>query len=82
MKYLDTDGSEINWDMIRALSASVADTAIIPLQDVIGLDNDARMNYPSSLNGNWSWRYTEDELTPEMLVRLKELTDIYGRTIK
>jgi 4-alpha-glucanotransferase len=82
MNYLNTDGSEINWDMIRAVWASVADTAIIPLQDVLGLGNEARMNYPSSLDGNWSWRYAEGELTEEMLARLKGLTETYGRVSK
>ena len=82
MNYLNTDGSEINWDMIRAVWASVADTAIIPLQDVLGLGNEARMNYPSSLDGNWSWRYAEADLTEEMLARLKGLTETYGRISK
>ncbi|MGH9821289.1 MAG: 4-alpha-glucanotransferase [Pyrinomonadaceae bacterium] len=80
LKYLRSDGSEINWDLIRAVWASVADTAITPLQDVFGVGNEARMNLPASTSGNWSWRYAEGAITPEMIARLKELTEIYGRT--
>jgi 4-alpha-glucanotransferase len=79
MKYLDTDGSEIHWDMIRAAWASVADTAVAPLQDVLGLGGEARMNLPASTSGNWQWRFGEGDLTDEMADRLAELTEIYGR---
>lgn len=79
LKYLKSDGREINWDFIRALLASVADTAIVPLQDVIGLGNAARMNLPASTAGNWAWRCRYDELTHVMRDRLKELTEVYGR---
>jgi len=47
LRYLNTDGAEINWDFIRAAVASVADTAVFPLQDVLGLGSEARMNLPS-----------------------------------
>jgi 4-alpha-glucanotransferase len=73
---------EIHWDFIRAALASVADLAIIPLQDVLGLGNDARMNLPNSTTGNWSWRYTSNTLTNELRDRLKELTALYGRNLK
>jgi 4-alpha-glucanotransferase len=79
-KYLGTDGSDIHWDMIRAAWASVADTAIAQLQDVLGLDNEARMNLPASTSGNWQWRFKDGDLTDELCGRLKELTEIYGRT--
>ena len=79
MKYLATDGSEINWDMIRAAWASVADTAIAPLQDVLGLGNEARMNLPASMSGNWYWRFKDGDLTDEIAARLRELTEVYGR---
>ncbi|HKP13926.1 MAG TPA: 4-alpha-glucanotransferase, partial [Blastocatellia bacterium] len=61
-KYLDTDGAEINWEFIRAAMASVADIAIIQLQDVLGVGSEARMNVPASEQGNWGWRYTEGAL--------------------
>lgn len=79
MKYLATDGSEIHWDFIRSAWSSVADTAIAPLQDVLGMNNDARMNRPSTSDGNWQWRFAEDSLTPELIARLAELTELYGR---
>jgi 4-alpha-glucanotransferase len=79
LKYLGTDGGEINWDFIRLALASVANTAIIPLQDVLGLGSEARMNVPSRESGNWAWRYTPDQLTPEIRRRLAEMTEIYGR---
>jgi len=79
LQYLASDGTEINWDMIRAAMASVADTAIIPMQDVLGLASDARMNLPASTTGNWTWRM-KDKVVPEGLSgRLRELTEVYGR---
>jgi 4-alpha-glucanotransferase len=80
MKYLDTDGSEIHWDFVRAVWSSVADTAIAPLQDLLGLGTEGRMNLPASSSGNWYWRFDEGALTDEIAARLKELTEIYGRS--
>lgn len=82
LHYLNSDGTEINWDFIRAVLASVANTAIIPLQDVLGLGNDARMNLPASMNGNWNWRYRADALTDTIRDRLKDLTELYGRDLQ
>ena len=82
LQYLNTDGHEIHWDFIRTVLASVADTAIIPLQDLLGLGNDARMNLPNSTSGNWSWRYKTGALTHELAERLKHLTQVYGRERK
>jgi 4-alpha-glucanotransferase len=79
LEYLNTTGTEIQWDFIRAVFASVADTAIIPLQDILGLGSEARMNLPASQQGNWQWRYREGELTVERSQRLKRLTELYGR---
>ena len=79
MKYLATDGHEINWDFVHAVWSSVADTAIAPLQDILGLGNEARMNLPASTSGNWDWRFKEGALTDEILTRLKEMTEVYGR---
>lgn len=79
MKYLNSDGAEMNWDFIRAVLSSVADTALIPLQDLLGLGTQARMNLPASESGNWSWRFRAEDLTAEVSARLKELTEIYGR---
>lgn len=79
LKYLNTKGREINWDFIRAVFASVADIAIIPLQDLLGLGTEARMNLPASTSGNWDWRYRRDQLTDKMLLRLAQLSEVYGR---
>jgi 4-alpha-glucanotransferase len=79
LDYLNTKGREIHWDFIRAVFASVANTAIVPLQDVLGLDTDARMNLPNSTEGNWTWRFKPHALTTAVTTRLKDLSDLYGR---
>jgi 4-alpha-glucanotransferase len=79
MRYLNTDGREIHWVFIRTLLASVADTVLIPLQDVLGLGTEARMNLPATLGGNWRWRYRAGALKPELAERLGELTELYER---
>ncbi|MFU8796568.1 MAG: 4-alpha-glucanotransferase [Dehalococcoidia bacterium] len=79
LKYVGSDGQEINWDFIRLALMSVADTAIIPVQDVLGLGSEARMNLPGTARGNWRWRFTFDMLTDAVRDRLRELTVIYGR---
>jgi 4-alpha-glucanotransferase len=79
LKYLNSDGAEINWDFIRVLSASVADTVIILAQDLLGLGNEARMNLPATLDGNWKWRLQPGELTDEIADRLGEISATYGR---
>ena len=79
LRYLDSDGTEIHWDFIRAALASVADIAIIPLQDVLGLSSDARMNIPASAQGNWGWRFKDGALTDALRRRLRDLTGLYAR---
>jgi 4-alpha-glucanotransferase len=79
MDYLNTDGKEIHWDLIRGVLASVANTAIVPLQDLLGLGTEARMNLPNSTEGNWAWRYQAGALTDKIATRLKDLTQLYGR---
>ena len=73
------EDSEIHWAMIRAVLASVADTAIIPLQDVLGLGTEARMNVPGRIGGNWKWRYRREMLKPGFAERLRTLATIYDR---
>jgi 4-alpha-glucanotransferase len=77
--YLNLDGQEIHWAFIRALMASVADTVVFPLQDVLGLGSEARMNLPATPSGNWRWRVRGGALTPQVSRRLRELTGIYER---
>jgi 4-alpha-glucanotransferase len=79
LKYMATDGTQIHWDMIRLALASVARLTVIPMQDVLGLGQEARMNYPGKAEGNWQWRYSADMLTDELAGRLRELTEMYGR---
>jgi 4-alpha-glucanotransferase len=79
LKYLKSDGTEIHWDFIRAALASVATLSIIPLQDMLGLGSDARMNTPASTDGNWAWRFDASALTDELSARLRELTELYAR---
>jgi 4-alpha-glucanotransferase len=79
LQYLNTSGEEIHWDFIRAVWASVAGRAIAPLQDVLGLGNEARMNLPNSNEGNWCWRYEPRALTQDVALRLREVTRLYGR---
>jgi 4-alpha-glucanotransferase len=78
-RYLSTDGREIHWVFIRALMASVADTVLFPLQDVLGLGSEARMNTPAVPSGNWRWRFEANMLTDDMAARLKEMVTTYDR---
>ena len=73
------DDDEINWVMIRAILASVADVAIVPLQDVLGLGSQARMNLPGKVSGNWKWRYRPGALNAELSHRLRSLVTLYDR---
>ena len=70
---------EINWTMIRTLMGSVADTVLAPLQDVLGLGSQARMNLPASQGGNWQWRFRREQLTAEHVGRLRRLAALYDR---
>jgi 4-alpha-glucanotransferase len=78
-QYLGTDGHEIHWDFIRAVLASVADSAIIPVQDLLGLGRAARMNEPGTSSGNWRWRLAPNALTPAIAARLAALSTAYDR---
>jgi 4-alpha-glucanotransferase len=78
-RYLACEPRQIVSAMIRAALSSVANTTILPLQDVLGLGSEARMNYPSRAEGNWAWRCADRELTPECALRLAELVELYGR---
>ncbi len=79
LRYLGTDGHEIHWDLIRLALSSVAGVAMVPLQDVLGLGSQARMNVPGRTAGNWQWRFRNGEVTPDHAGRLADLTGLYGR---
>lgn len=82
LDYLHSDGKEIHWDFIRAVLSSVANTALVPLQDLLGLGTEARMNLPASTGGNWNWRFKAGALTEELSARLRAMTELYGRVPK
>jgi len=70
---------QVGWEFSRLAMGSVAGIAILPMQDILGLGELARMNRPSTINGNWQWRLSAEEITPEVKQRLRGLTEIYGR---
>jgi 4-alpha-glucanotransferase len=78
-RYVGSDGHDIGWDLIRLAWGSVADYAIAPLQDLLSLGTEARMNLPGRPGGNWQWRFRSDMLTPQAVERLHELTHLYAR---
>ena len=77
--YTGSEGTDPAWDLIRLAFASVANTAIVPLQDVMSLGTHARMNLPGRASGNWGWRYRDGMLTAELGQRLRQLTTATGR---
>ena len=77
--YIDRRVVEPNWELIRLAMMSVAHTAIIPMQDIAGLGEDARMNTPGKASGNWSWRATPANFEGPARGRLAALTTLYSR---
>jgi 4-alpha-glucanotransferase len=80
LRYLGPLSEPIHWTMIRQLYRSVSDVAITPLQDLLGLGTEARMNTPGKFGGNWTWRFQADALTEELQGRMLSLSRTYGRT--
>lgn len=79
-KYLNLNNQErYHWDFIRGAWSSVADLAIAPMQDFLGLDSGGRMNIPSTTQGNWQWRAKKEDLGPELAESIRKLTRLYGR---
>jgi 4-alpha-glucanotransferase len=79
LQYLDTDAAHVPMAMIRAAQASVARLVIAPLQDVLGLGSEARMNLPSHTDGNWEWRCPARLLTNDVADQLARFADLYDR---
>jgi 4-alpha-glucanotransferase len=75
----EVPAEEIHWELIRVAMMSVANMAIFPMQDVLGLGEEARMNRPATTEGNWQWRLLPDQLTSSLAKRLLQMTEIYGR---
>jgi len=81
-RYLRTDGHDAAWSLIDAAFRSVANFAIVPLQDLLNLGGEARMNLPGRAAGNWSWRFVSEQLTGHLADRLTDTTVAYGRDPK
>lgn len=80
--YMDnktTPANEISWDFIRLASSSTADLSVIPLQDYLCVGKEGRINTPSTLGGNWTWRMKRGQFTPEIIYRCRNLNAVYGR---
>lgn len=78
-RYLARDDHDIVWDFIRMALSSVGRYAIVPMQDILSLGTDARMNLPSTVGGNWTWRFLTDEVDEIVKGRLSEMTELYDR---
>lgn len=78
-RYLGRSGEDIAWDMVRAALSSVADCAVVPMQDLLALDSPARMNYPGRPAGNWGWRLEADQMSGIIASRLHGLVQLYNR---
>ncbi|MBT4311731.1 MAG: 4-alpha-glucanotransferase [Anaerolineae bacterium] len=78
-RYLSVDGSDFAWDLIRSLWHSRANFVLAPMQDLLSLGTEARMNYPGRLGGNWGWRMKEDEMSDALLGKLKKINERAGR---
>ncbi len=78
--YLGCDDQDIHWHMMRALSKSVAYIVIFPMQDVLGLSSEHRMNFPGSQHGNWEWRFSWNQVQPEFTQALAEMSLEFNRS--
>jgi 4-alpha-glucanotransferase len=74
-----TDPAAVAWDLVRVAQASVAQTAVIPMQDLLRLGSKARMNVPGRPGGNWRWRFQPADLTEDLATEVLQLTSLYGR---
>jgi 4-alpha-glucanotransferase len=78
-RYSPSTETDISWRFIRMAMSSVGRYAVVPLQDALGLDTEARMNTPGTLGGNWAWRVKAEALDPALARRLRELAVLYDR---
>jgi 4-alpha-glucanotransferase len=79
LRYLRADGHDFAWDLIRSVWSSVAMFAITPMQDVLDLGGEARMNFPSKLGGNWEWRMREGDMNDVLAEKVRDLNYLYLR---
>jgi 4-alpha-glucanotransferase len=80
LDYLNTTPDDIHWGLIRGIYSSVSDLAIAPVQDILGLGSEARMNTPGTSSGNWRWRLKPGQLKPAALSRLAAMAELYDRS--
>ena len=78
---MNTDASSISWDFIRICLGTIARYAIFPVQDILKLGADARMNIPGTATGNWTWRYQDGALNSGMAQGLRQMTELFGRQV-
>ena len=78
-RYLGRDGSGMAWDLMRLAFSSVADTAVVQMQDLFNLSNDCRMNRPGHGEGQWRWRMTDEQLANAPWGGVRDLVHLYGR---
>ncbi|MBL0226397.1 MAG: 4-alpha-glucanotransferase [Geobacteraceae bacterium] len=81
LEYLGSSGAAPVEDLIRSALSSVADTVVIPFQDLLGLPSTARMNVPGRADGNWEWRFTWDMIDKEMTSRYRRKLNLFGRSL-
>lgn len=82
VRYMNLEGREgkrVGWEFVRAALSSVADLAVIPMQDYLGLGSEARINTPSTLGDNWKWRMKKGAFTAELAEEIRRITKLYGR---
>ena len=80
LDYMHSSGKNIAADFLRLAWASVAKMAIVPMQDLLGLGTEARMNLPGTTINNWMWRMKEGQMTNDLAERLGRMTEVYGRS--
>ena len=78
-RYMNTNGNSIHWDFLRTCLGTIADYAIIPMQDILGHGEEGRMNVPGVAENNWAWRYRAEDISHELAEGLKATTRLYGR---
>lgn len=81
-RYMNVDGTDPAWELMRLAASSIAGFAIFPLQDILSLDSDARMNTPSSPQGNWQFRFQKTAITPHITDGLLYLTKLFNRYVE
>lgn len=75
----EVSGQDIHWELIKLAMMSVAKMVILPMQDILGLGEESRMNRPSTTKDNWLWRLLPEQITPSLVQKFREITEIYGR---